>query len=111
MNLEQKKIKVYLEQLLSLFATLERAEKLVLEQDEIITKLEEENRELKYEYEDSILNRDNPLPYKWKKKNGYFRQYCPKCGMSISNWQSYCSSCGQKIKKCNPLPEMEIKEE
>ena len=72
--------------------------------------LDEENRKLKYEHEDSKLNRDKPLPYKWAKgrKAGLF-MYCPKCEMGVSNWYNYCHACGQKIGKGNPQPEMEIR--
>lgn len=71
--------------------------------------LEEENRKLKYEYEDSKLNRDNSLPYKWTTRVGYMVMFCPKCEIIISNWQRYCHACGQKIGKGNPQPEMEIR--
>lgn len=84
-------------------------------QREYIKGLEEENRKLKYEYSDSLLNRDKPLPVKWRREvfkngEGIVRQFCPKCGMSVSNWYRYCLSCGQKLAEGNLLPEMEIKE-
>ena len=71
-----------------------------------IEELEAENRKLKYEYEDSLLERDTPLPYAWELVNGYLREYCPKCGAGISNWQRYCHDCGQKIKDGNPEENM-----
>lgn len=77
---------------------------------EYIKLLEEENRKLKYEYPDSLLNRDKPLPVKWTRK-GAIRFFCPKCGMSVANWYRYCNACGQRIAEENLLPEMEIKED
>lgn len=75
--------------------------------------LEEENRKLKYEYEDSKLNRDKPLPYKWRTvgppDHRHFPMFCPKCEMGIANWYNYCHACGQKIGQGNPQPEMEIR--
>lgn len=75
-----------------------------------IRELEAEVRKLKYEYPDSLLNRDKPLPVKWKKE-GYVRYFCPKCGSSVANWYRYCNECGQKLAEGNLMPEMEIKEE
>ena len=111
MMLRDKELRRNIEQLLSLFRRLEYLEKTAVEQQENICRLEEENRTLKYEYGDSLLNRDKELPYKWRKYSGGIRQYCPKCEMVISNWQRYCASCGQKIQQGNPEPEMESKEE
>lgn len=100
-----------LESLIKYLKQVETLENLNAEYLRQIRKLEEENVKLKYEYEDSKRKRDKPLPCKWKKgKYGLF-MYCPKCKMSISNWQRYCHSCGQKICKGNPLPEMEMLEE
>ena len=109
--LRDKELRRDIEQLLSLFRRLEYLEKKAVELQENIGRLEEENRKLKYEYGDSLLNRDKAMPYKWKKRNGYFQEYCPKCEMMISNWQGYCASCGQKIRQGNPEAEMEMKEE
>lgn len=75
-----------------------------------IRELEAEVRKLKLEYPDSLLNRDKPLPVKWKKE-GYIRYFCPKCGSSVANWYRYCNECGQKIADGNLLPENEIKGE
>ena len=67
-----------------------------------INKLEDENRRLKYEYNDSLLERDKPLLCKWRVKtfdNGekWTLFYCPKCEGGLNNWMGYCPSCGQKI--------------
>ena len=89
-------------------------EKKVEKQDDYIRKIEDENRKLKYEYEDSKLKRDIPLPYKWKAKEGktsmenQFYMFCPKCEFSITDWQNYCHMCGQKILNGNPQDEMRI---
>ena len=85
-----------------------RLERGIARKEEIINALQEENSKLKYEYEDSKLNRDKPLPYKWTRGGDRFFMFCPKCAMSITNWQDYCHACGQKIGKGNPQPEMEI---
>lgn len=83
-------------------------------QNAYINSLEDENRKLKYEYEDSKLKRDVPIPYKWKAKKGktsmenQFYMFCPKCDCSITNWQNYCHMCGQKILKGNPQDDMGI---
>lgn len=111
MMMKDEELKRNIEQLLSLFRRLEYLEKKAVEQLDEITRLQKENSTLKYEYEDSLLNRDKALPYKWRKYSGGIQQYCPKCEMVISNWQRYCASCGQKIEQGNPLPEMERKEE
>lgn len=102
------KLRKNIEDLLQMFSRVEYLEKKAQEQLERIDFLEIENRKLKYEYEDSLLERDNPLPYKWSTQRGFFQMFCPKCEMSVSNWFRYCPSCGQKIKSGNPLPEMEI---
>lgn len=86
------------------------------ESQNYIKKLETENRKLKYEYEDSLLNRDKPLPTKWRKRtftNGesLVEMFCPKCDNRVANWYSYCNECGQKLAEGNLMPEMEIKEE
>lgn len=79
-----------------------------LKERERALKLEKSLHKFKYEYEDSKLQRDVALPYKWKAKKGktsmenQFRMFCPKCGFSITNWQNYCHMCGQKILKGNP---------
>lgn len=86
----------------------ERLKKGIARKEELINALQKENSKLKYEYEDSKLNRDNPLPYKWKHRGERLFMFCPKCEMSISNWQGYCHICGQKIGKGNPQPEMEV---
>lgn len=77
-----------------------------------IDKLEAENRKLKYEYEDSLLERDKPLHCKWRVKrfdNGerWTLFYCPKCEGGINNWMKYCPNCGQKIAE-GLAKEMEI---
>ena len=94
---------------LELIGKAGRLEREIAEQEQYIQRLEKENRELKYEYNDSKLNRDKPIPYKWMKIDRDFRMFCPKCEMSIGNWYRYCNSCGQKIGQGNPLPEMEIR--
>lgn len=85
------------------------------ESQNYIKQLEAESRKLKYEYEDSLLNRDKPLPTKWRKKTFADGQYwtqmfCPKCDNTVANWYSYCNHCGQKLEG-NLLPENEIKGE
>lgn len=107
---QDEELKKEIENLLSLFKRLEFLERTAVDQLETIERLEAENRKLKFEYNDSLLERDQPKPYKWRKGKGGFTQYCPKCEMIISNWQRYCASCGQKIGQGNPVPEMEIKE-
>ena len=109
MDKRDQELKKDVERILSLFRRLEFLEKKAVEQLEIIEQLEKENRKLKYEYDDSLLERDQPKPYKWRNGQHGLLQYCPKCEMLISNWQGYCASCGQKIKQGNPVPEMEIK--
>lgn len=81
-----------------------------------IKELETEVRKLKYEYPDSLLNRDKPLPVKWWKRTfaegqSLVDMLCPKCGCHIANWYRYCSHCGQRIAEENLLPENEVKEE
>lgn len=105
------KLRKNIEDLLQMFSMVEHLEKRAQEQLERIDFLEKENRKLKYEYEDSLLERDNPLPYKWGRKGGYFQMFCPKCELPVSNWFRYCPACGQKIENGNPLPEMEIENE
>lgn len=100
-----------LEYMLRLLKRVECLEKKTTEQLDEIDKLREENRRLLYEYPTSLLKRDEPLPYKWRYDGKRTFQFCPKCEMMISNWQSYCHACGQKIGQGNPLPEMEIKNE
>lgn len=71
-------------------------------------KLENSLHKFKYEYEDSKLQRDVALPYKWKAKEGktstenQFRMFCPKCGAELVDWYTYCAICGQKILQGNP---------
>lgn len=74
-----------------------------------LDRFKKENVKLKYEYKDSKLNRDEPLPYKWIMSGEHMLMFCPKCEMGIANWYNYCHACGQKIRKCNPQPEMEIR--
>ena len=94
---------------LDLIGKAGRLEREIAEQEQYIQRLEKENRELKYEYNDSKLNRDKPLPYKWATSGGHMLMFCPKCGMGIANWYNYCHACGQKIGEGNPQPEMEIR--
>ena len=76
-----------------LLATRERLEKETERQKGYLSRLQAENRKLKYEYEDSKLKRDVPMPC---------NMFCPKCNYSITNWQNYCHMCGQKIRSGNP---------
>ena len=109
-SLHRSDIKEAVKMVLRLFDENERMEKKIDEQEKYIDDLNAEIRRLRYEYPDSKLKRDTPLPYKWTKKGGHFLMFCPKCEMMIANWYNYCHSCGQKIGKGNPLPEMEVKE-
>lgn len=104
-------LKSLCQEVLDLFRKIENLEKDREKQDEYIRQLETENRKLKYEYPDSKRKRDKPLPYKWRYDGIITYQFCPKCGMMISNWQGYCHACGQKIMQGSPLPENEIKNE
>lgn len=81
-----------------------------------VKELEAEVRKLKYEYPTSLLERDKPLPVKWRKKTFHDGQswvdmLCPKCGNRIANWYRYCNHCGQRIAEENLLPENEVNDE
>lgn len=105
---DTERLKSDVRAILELFNRNEWLELKIQSYEEYVKRLEEENRRLKYEYSDSKRKRDIPLPYKWRNEYGRVWQYCPKCEMLISNWQSYCHACGQKIKQGNPEPEMEM---
>ena len=106
----ETQIRAMLSETLDVFRERDSLKARVIRHEREIDRLDRENAKLKYEYEDSKLNRDKPLPYKWAKgrEAGLF-MYCPKCEMGISNWYNYCHSCGQKIGEGNPQPEMEIR--
>ena len=102
-------LKELCKEILLLYDAVDRQKILIEQKNDHIDRLRDENNKLKYEYEDSLLNRDKPLPYKWRKSVGCMFEMCPKCEGMISNWQNYCHFCGQKIAHGNPLPEMEVK--
>lgn len=107
----QKDVADFCNVVLKAFKQIEIGEKQIDRLIKQVRTLEEENHRLTYEYPDSLLKRDEPMPYKWEKREKIgIVQMCPKCGMMISNWQNYCHSCGQKIANGNPLPEMEVKQ-
>lgn len=111
MEKRDEQFKKDLEYMLQLLKRVEYLEKKAKDQLETIDSLTKENARLLYEYEDSKLQRDTPLPYKWRYDGKRTYQFCPKCEMMISNWQSYCHACGQKIGKGQSVAEMEIKNE
>ena len=100
-----------LEYMLRLLKRVEYLERKATDQLNQISELEAENRTLKYGYEDTKLQRDIPLPHKWRYDGQRTYLYCPKCDCMVSNWQGYCHCCGQKLANGNLLPEMEIKDE
>lgn len=103
-------LKELCKEILWLYDAVDRQEMLLKQANDHIDRLLDENNKLMYGYEDSKLNRDKPLPYKWRKRGEIMFELCPKCENIISNWQTYCHFCGQKIEQhTNPLPEMEVK--
>ncbi len=104
-------LKELCKEILWLYDAVDRQDTQLKMANDYIDRLRDENSKLKFEYEDSLLKRDEPLPYKWQMKGGHMFQMCPKCEGMISNWQNYCHFCGQKIQHGNPMPEMEAKEE
>ena len=105
----EMKIRKVLSDMIDVFMERDNMKDMVSRLSDRNVVLEEENRKLKYEYEDSKLNRDNPLPYKWELEEHTVERrllmFCPKCEMRISNLQNYCHACGQKIGKGFPLPD------
>lgn len=105
----ETQIRAMLSETLDVFRERDNLKARVIRHEREIDRLDKENAKLKYEYEDSKLNRDKPLPYKWTTSGGHLLMFCPKCEMGIANWYGYCHACGQKIGKGNPQPEMEIR--
>lgn len=105
---DTERLKSDVQAILKLFTENEWLTLKVKSYEEYVKNLEAENRRLKYEYNDSLLKRDEPLPYKWRYDGTWTWQYCPKCDGSLNNWMNYCPNCGQKIKQGNPEKEMEI---